>query len=90
MKMYDAKGTKVWGIALETDQMGYVIPTVSVAAVDGSTGDTICYLMTFEPTGEVVTDSGAFDVLKDEGYDPYQHNNKFDEEGRIIVQKDEL
>lgn len=84
MKVFNEKSTKSWVIGIEGDDHGYA----SVAALDGNTGEVIGYLITFQPDGGVETDSGAFDVLKAEGYDPFQYGNDFDGEGRLIVRKD--
>jgi hypothetical protein len=83
MKAYneDRRETKSWGIALGDNGAGEVV----VKAVDAVDGDTIALLITFYPSGRVVAEEGASNVLLDEGYDPKEHGNTFLPSGALKI-----
>jgi len=80
MKMYTEKQNagKSWAITLRDDD-----GDIDVCAVDAYTGRTISHIIGFLPAGEVVIYEDVTEELREEGYDPHEHGNMFDDRGRI-------
>lgn len=84
MKVYDetiAPTERSWRIKLRDMAHG-----VSLEAVDFETGNLIADLLLFSDDGKIERLKSAEAALKDDGYDPYKYNNKFDKSGRIIIE----
>lgn len=82
MKMYrKSERNKSWAIAMIADNP----ETVTVEAVDSVTGIWLATLIVFHSNGVVERDTSVYACLDGEGYDPFEHGNRFDDDGRIIV-----
>jgi len=83
MRMFEGKHkeNKHWCIVLEKS----VHTNVDLCAVDEHTGDHITILIVFSCNGEIKSCRAALHDLKRMGYNPYEHNNEFDDEGRIVI-----
>lgn len=71
---------KSWGLILQS-----YLEEKRLVAVDMSSGSFIGALLFFRETGEIERAVNAFETLEKYGYDPHEHDNKFDEEGRWII-----
>ncbi len=71
---------KSWRIRL----VQTVTDRVILAAVDAFSGNTVSHLIGFD-TGEVIVFTGAKESLDHEGYNPYEHNNKWDVDGKLMI-----
>ena len=78
MKVYKGTGQtkKSWAIELTDDGR--------INAVDAVTGKVIACLIVFEQ-GVVRAIMRVNGAIEYDGYDPFEHGNKFDEEGRIVI-----
>lgn len=83
MKFFEKETeAKHWVLGRRSYRNGNAI----VRAVDGVSGYTITGLILFKSNGRVIRCSRAKKALEEHGYDPYEHNNKWDNDGRIIVE----
>ncbi len=83
MRMYkknNAPASKHWSIDLQESASG----AVNLVTVDATTGELIGFLMTFK-NGQAVRFEDADIALESEDYDPKEHGNKFDDEGRLVI-----
>ena len=82
MKIYVNKTDKhkSWSIRL-VERDG--IP--QICAVDSYSGFTIASLITFKKTGEVEIDSNARDDIDANDYHSSEHDNQWDDAGRLII-----
>ena len=48
-------------------------------------GNHIAYIINFNQGGNVHNCNRVYNILLKCGYNPYEHNNKFDNLGRIII-----
>lgn len=85
MKMIydDTKLTKNWGIKLVDNGL-----SATICALDIRTGEFIAHVIHFGSDGKVVTSTAAFQALSEQGYNPYEHNNEWDEHGSIKIDKE--
>ena len=81
MKIHNSKNKKSWSIRLCEDTYF----NAEVIACDSGTGKHICYLIGFVNDGSVILYKQTKSHLFENGYNPYEHGNKFDKEGRIII-----
>ena len=83
MKVFnEEKAKKSWALRLE--QIG---SDAHLRGVDSKTGKSICTFVGFFEKGNIVWQNGALHALKDAGYDPFEHGNKFETgSGKIIVE----
>lgn len=83
MKMFsrEHQENKHWCIMLEKS----ITASVNLCAVNESTGEHITVLIVFDSRGEIGSCRHAEQDLKAGGYDPYEHYNQFDDEGRIVI-----
>ena len=79
MKIYK-ENEKHWVMKLEQDDR-----FTHLLAVDARTGKSIACLLEFDRDGEVHPIKFAFVALQGQGYDPYEHNNKYDLAGALII-----
>lgn len=82
MKIYEEKEnvTKKWVIRLFKDN-----EKILLCATDNSTEEFIVDLMCFYIDGKIHSSILSENTLKKKGYDPYEHNNKFDENGALVI-----
>lgn len=81
MKLFKGRQKEnLWAIKLVEEE-----GTIILAAVDSKTGEEIGYLLEFEEDGTIVRNRRAKGCFISMGYSPYEHENKWDEEGRIII-----
>lgn len=86
MEIYNPKKNrteKKWAIALEQGD-GYVKHT-RLVAVDAKTGDRITAIMVFSEGGLTVRCRLVKSALENCGYDPYQYNNSWSEDGELEI-----
>ncbi len=77
MKFFNEKPTKKsWAINLDPKER-------CLEAVDSETGRHIADLLVFLEKGLIRHCSYAKSCIKNEEYDPYEHGNTFDDDGRI-------
>ena len=83
MKVYKESDTtkKRWALNLDHRDGG----DVSIIAVDSITGAYVAHLVRFHAYGGVSVCGWARDAMKERGYDPYEHNNRFDENGSLVI-----
>ena len=72
------KTNKSWCLKLDAESS-------KLSAVDAKTGDYIGDFLNFSKDGEVLNCESFKDVLVVGGYDPHEHNNRFDDIGRMII-----
>jgi hypothetical protein len=73
--------SKSWELVLRQS-----LPNVAVlGAVDSHTALRVCDLIVFEEDGKVLTSTNAKQKLEMEGYDPFEHGNQFDDQGRLLI-----
>ena len=58
---------------------------VRLLAVDSKTGERLATLISFGTDGLAETFVHARRALLEQGYDPYEHGNNYDEYGRLII-----
>jgi hypothetical protein len=58
-------------------------------AVDSQTGERIATVIYFHRDGKNRIVRSAHAALRKAGYDPHEHDNKFDSTGRMIFEKEE-
>ena len=82
MKIYreEKKVKKSWCLKLRESDL-----EVYIDAVDSETGEGIAGLITFLSDGRIKSMCRSYDLLRGLDYDPSEHNNVFDEDGRIII-----
>ena len=71
------QSSKSWSIRLAEDGR--------ILAVDSFTGNRLATILIFSEDGSVLKCMSVFSSLKGEGYDPYEHDNKFEDNGCIII-----
>ena len=76
-------GCKSWGIKLY--QIDEQDKNIYLNACDCDTEKFICGLIVFNYEGKVYPLSGAYHTLKDQGYNPHEHGNEFNKDGKIII-----
>lgn len=79
MKIYqeEKEEKKSWAIRLNNS---------SLLAVDSITGEKICSIIVFGTHyGEIWNQNDVKHRLQKEGYDPFEHGNKFTDRGSIII-----
>ena len=82
MKIFKGKSrNKSWSLSLVEINNG----DVAIRSVDSNTGEYISTMMLFLKDGRVMRGEGFSSILKCDGYDPGEHNNTFDEVGRIVI-----
>lgn len=83
MKVYKDNSDKIkhWVMRLEEEGDN----CVNVSAVDRNTGAHIAVLISFFQKGTVEVCMDAKRELEVQGYDPREHGNEFDEEGRLCI-----
>ena len=83
MKIYEEKQEekKSWSIRLGAN----LVDAPVLFAVDSNTGEEIAGLFVFWKDGGVVKPMGVFETLKSSGYDPYEHNNRFNDDGSLEI-----
>lgn len=74
---------KSWSVVLTENQDPP--RTIELDAVDSETGDLIASFLRIYDTGKVVLMPNVKQILENHGYDPHEHNNKFDGGGTIII-----
>ena len=80
MKVYN-KREKSWSLSVDrTDAAG----CVNVSVVDSVTGKNITNIIRFMDCGDVFVIIGARDAIEVQGYDPYEHGNKWTAGGAIV------
>jgi hypothetical protein len=57
-----------------------------LVAVDSETGEHIANIIWFLNSGSVIRRPVMKKALEDAGYDPHEHNNQYDDLGRIIIE----
>jgi len=78
MKLFKQKDTdKSWGLKLQDQDL---------IAVDMESEIFIAALLYFRKNGDIDRALNAFGKLKDAGYDPHEHDNDFDYEGRWVIE----
>lgn len=84
MEIFDksSKGKKSWSLRLDK----ITTKSCALSAVDSNTGEHIAFLIDFYSDGSVVTSYNAMLALQASGYDPYEHGNRFDTGGKIIIE----
>ena len=91
MKIYREEKMQVkksWCLKLCEKSLRNGIRGVFLNAVDSETGQSISQLIDFQSDGKIETLRRSFDILGKMGYDPYEHNNSFDEDGRIVIDRE--
>jgi hypothetical protein len=85
MKIYkeETKQKKSWAIKLEESSVRSV--GAELNAVDINSGKHLTTLIVFYNDGSIVTPDHAKGYLVKGGYDPYEHNNTFSDNGAIVV-----
>lgn len=76
------KTVKSWALFFKE---GHRDGNVGIIAVDSESGEFICTIMLFLRDGRVVRSHGVLSTFKLKGYDPGEHNNAFDDAGRIVI-----
>ena len=82
MKVYQEKPEKLeknWSIELTKD--------ANIIVVDAIVGNHICDLISFYENGEIHIHTNALQKLKDNGYDQGEHNNKWNDDGSIEINR---
>ena len=83
MKIFkeEEKGKKSWSIKLYNNGNA-----TNLNAVDSVTGEHLATLIGFNKTnGDVIVHADAFNAIEDQGYDATEHDNRFDESGRLEI-----
>lgn len=81
MKLYGEENpSKSWALSFKRE-----CSDVILVACDASTGRIICNIIFFKKNGKITIATSAKKAIENNGYDPYEHGNKFDKEGRIII-----
>lgn len=92
MKIFSEKKIieRSWALKLayEDDDIDGGCGFVDVDAVDSVTGKRIATINFFANSGHLQLVKFAETALKEAGYDPFEHNNIFDELGRMIIIKE--
>lgn len=83
MKMYRAENTEHRSWALKLNQDNY---SVSLEAVDTNTGSPAATMLVFKNNGEIIPIKNVFHFLKKKSYNPYEHGNKWNEDGSIVIE----
>lgn len=85
MKIFNKKqkNKKSWCIDLIVENND-----AHIIAVDSVTGEEVAALISFYENGEVNILFDVKNILEDNYYDAYEHNNKFDKHGSIIIEKE--
>lgn len=73
--------TKTWGLKLSDHGTG----SFTLYAANQNTGEGVVALIKFYGDGTVERKPFAKDILEDNGYNPHENNNSFDNKGRIII-----
>jgi hypothetical protein len=84
MKLFKCKKetiSKSWSMDFEDD-----LGEVKIKAVDSITGIHLVYILIFSSSGKIYRSVNTLRRLKELGYNPYEHANSFDNEGRIIIE----
>jgi hypothetical protein len=82
MKIFkEAKPQKSWSIELRNIEG---VKEVNITIVDSNTGEWIGELLRFLPKG-ILLCKPCNDILREKGYDPNEHGDIWDVEGKIIV-----
>jgi len=74
------KQKKQWGVSLQ--QIG---ESAVLVAVDANDNTIIGYIATIDGKGNLCIHSALKDILEEDGYNPDDHNMKYDEQGRILA-----
>jgi len=82
MKIWESKKltAKSWVIRLEQSGNESIL-----VAIDAISGRIIANFIRWDSNGDIERMSCAENILITNGYDPYEHNNKYDDEGRWII-----
>lgn len=76
----ETKENKSWSTIIDEDADDLIL-----TAVDSYTGKRIADLIRFESCGRVYRCKSAKSALISDHYDPDQHLNHWDKEGRLII-----
>ncbi len=83
MKIYTNKSCKKsWAISLR-DILNK--ECAFLEAVDSETGEILASILCFDSDGSIKKITGLEEALSRKGYDPYEHNNQFNEDGSILI-----
>ena len=85
MRIYEEEENQGKSWSLKLERSDYDGRRAMLLAVDSETGEKICNLLVFSNTGNVERDVIVDKLLRQKGYDPHEHGNKFDGHGRIII-----
>jgi len=81
MKIYkEEEREKSWALELINEENDIVL-----AAVDSDTGEYIGSIIRFFADGDITPSVNLYKAFIDKGYDPYEHGNKFNDEGSISI-----
>lgn len=86
MKIYKEKKKEIkksWSITLKPSQICHQCPAIKI--IDTDTGEQIDDLIRFTDWGSITRVQGIKDILEKRGYDPHEHNNTWDDDGKIII-----
>ena len=81
MKFYGEENLpKSWALSFKRDYS-----KVALIACDASTGSFICNMIFFHDGGKITIATSAKATIAFYGYDPFEHGNSYDEQGRLII-----
>ena len=82
MKIYEQESKeKSWSIQLKTSTE----KVSNLFAVDSKTGEHIAVLLRFQNNGAIESLGNAESLIKEKGYNPDEHSNQWDKEGRLEI-----
>lgn len=83
MKIYkeEQEEKKSWSLRLCRDDDG----NVYLNAVDSKNGSLAAHILYFADNGGVINCDAARETISENGYNPREHGNIWDEEGRIVI-----
>lgn len=83
MKIFGSQNSiKSWSLSLKN---GKNVGVTKLVAVDSETGSRLCTVLTFTRNGDVKLKPGVKQALSEKGYDPNEHRNSYDWDGRLKV-----
>lgn len=86
MKIYEDENEELsWSIKLNTYPSQENKEDIYLIAVDSKTGEGICNLISFTIEGDIYIWDDAECFLREKKYNPFEHNNKFNKEGALII-----
>lgn len=81
LKLYSKPKNKSWSIKMEERENGDIM----VVAVDSTTGENIATIIIFDISGDIMSCIHARRILDGFGYGPYEHGNKYNDDGSIVI-----